>query len=902
MSENVLQHLTYGRAIVGDVPEESADILAISEALTPDDLSVLRLAASVAPMPLDGLFETHAVSYMPYGNDGEYVLARTHYQRAERTMPATQYIVLPREVAAQHVNINDLIGLIDSEIPTLKVFHAPVAPLGAPNTSEWSSEADVQVITQVLSKHANGDIKLLLATLGAVLQTGAIVCNFTMNWRERFTLVRALMALLPPALRYRMSFSTYTNDLGGTLPHLVFTGVDYETSYTRIDWGTKTYDAELLEQPYVAHLNTLWDNDLGELLGQIAAISVYATSQQTLADLAALAKRHQHDLAVQHHNVIHIDDLMSTLQGDTPPLGALRRQYIERLFRETLAARNADAAVYLADQFDADEDLNNYAHTVMFDYLKSQPDSIYAFVRARLVQGTSDKWLMWLKAAAASSLEIALGTGDDTTLANWLTLIGREPLRYELSSVLHEGILGASKAAHSNPELAKQLITLAIKRQPETLDTLLSDEQLVVQLSETVQSVLTDNNPQAIDAVATEWREFFLLTLQRALEDDVRCISPTAVRHLWSIQTQNNNNTLPPQYRPVSIIQLIALDGDALLDGGLETLLTLILRDKQDEFFFEIAPALSESEQLAPVMAGVLIQSGRDANAIINIVGTLRRQEHFTAQEAVNTYSAIIGQHTNENTTLLLEQLGRVLSQYPDATAPQAILWRMTEQSAETKNEQMSRAATRRLLTLFNDMVSEASLIESIQSLRKATNWSQNAKSSLNKWWRDYARQQQLGQLQKLDKALEGHRNLEDLRSVAQTIIAMRRVIGERTLAQFSDDIATTFTILQALSEGFDPDGKTTMPVDSATIRNELTARAEELPHETRHVLATNLKELAQLVTSLAENRSKLAFRNEDAVERQLAKGQQQPQSAIDVMRWLSGYFDGLQAPDAVEE
>ena len=124
----------------------------------------------------------------------------------------------------------------------------------------------------------------------------------------------------------------------------------------------------------------------------------------------------------------------------------------------------------------------------------------------------------------------------------------------------------------------------------------------------------------------------------------------------------------------------------------------------------------------------------------------------------------------------------------------------------------------------------------------------------------------------------------------------MRRIIGNRSLEEFSEAVATTYDLLQALSEGFDPNDKL---VDSTTIRNEIDARNEELPVELRPVLSTNLKELAQIVTTLSENRSKPSLiRSDDSVERQLVKGEQEPQSALDVMRWLSGYLDGVQKDD----
>jgi hypothetical protein len=167
------------------------------------------------------------------------------------------------------------------------------------------------------------------------------------------------------------------------------------------------------------------------------------------------------------------------------------------------------------------------------------------------------------------------------------------------------------------------------------------------------------------------------------------------------------------------------------------------------------------------------------------------------------------------------------------------------------------------------------------------------------RWWRQYVADCTLGTLQKLDKALEGRRELTDMRSIVQTSIALRRAIGSRTLGEFGEAVHTTYNLLQALSESFDPGDGLGTNVDVATLRRELQARADEMPPESRYVLASNLKGLAQLITVLAENRSKPSIiRRDDKLERSLATGEQLPQSAIDMLRWFSGYLEGMQGED----
>ncbi len=170
-------------------------------------------------------------------------------------------------------------------------------------------------------------------------------------------------------------------------------------------------------------------------------------------------------------------------------------------------------------------------------------------------------------------------------------------------------------------------------------------------------------------------------------------------------------------------------------------------------------------------------------------------------------------------------------------------------------------------------------------------------------------REQTTARLQRIDKALVDNwrsrkRTHEDLRTIVQTVLAFRRMLGKRSLPQFAEDVSTAYAILQGLVESFDPSAKRAVSFDPPTIRLELDARSEELsPHELK-ILANNFKELAQLVTAMADNRSKATLmRRGDDVDRQLMTGEQQPHSAVDALKWMSGYLSGTQEkPDEDEE
>jgi hypothetical protein len=211
----------------------------------------------------------------------------------------------------------------------------------------------------------------------------------------------------------------------------------------------------------------------------------------------------------------------------------------------------------------------------------------------------------------------------------------------------------------------------------------------------------------------------------------------------------------------------------------------------------------------------------------------------------------------------------------------------------------MMKVALKRMLHDFEEIPTEAGLVDALVKLRKLTMWSTMARTILLAWWRNFARQQSVAQLQKLEKIMETKRipGLEDeVRGVLQTAMAVRRVIGQRSLEEFAREVNTACRVLQALADGFDPDDKSSVPVDAPMLKTFLTARAEELAPDVRQVLATDLKMLAHVITSLAENRTKpTLLSRDDSLDRALMSGEQSPESALDVMKFLSGFLDGTQ-------
>ncbi|MCA9915011.1 MAG: hypothetical protein KC496_16770, partial [Anaerolineae bacterium] len=566
-----------------------------------------------------------------------------------------------------------------------------------------------------------------------------LIQHFPLDWHERLLLVRGLWLLLPSPLRSDFTFTTHVTSPNGSLPRLAFSEEAPAGSVTILDWDAPRFDESLLAQPYIAHLQQLWQGDPVAFVERLRSLDRIAKTMMPEHSLIEVVARHTQDLRVMDGDPLTAQEILDVLFGSAPPKNGLRKIYLERLLEHALEERDPEGSEWVASAMDDDPALDESLNRKLQQELTSQPDAVYAFVRARVGKGTDEPWLTRLREAGIAALQVALETGDPETVTSWLTLLGREPARYELGEVLRGGILAAREHIGQNSALAQQLLILAVRRQPETLNVLLNDADVLAALPETVLAALTEFDSEAIDALGDESRELFLLVLRRAIDQEVRCINATAARRLWEYYQQQPNSKLPEAYRPLNLLEELAHSSTCLREGALEMLFALMLANNEDALFYELAPALAEDGRLPGVMQFALEQSGRSAEDVLSIMGTLANQSLLQPQQRVDIYTILLQKLAwSEEAMPLVEQLARLLTQYPDTTAEASALWHIAELSVTVKSEQMMRVVIRRLLPEIEAKVAEPSIIEDLQRLRKAVQWSSSGLTQVMRWWRQY--------------------------------------------------------------------------------------------------------------------------------------------------------------------
>jgi hypothetical protein len=849
----------------------------------------------------------------------------------------------------------------DQDIPAPEDYDAPTLPrpglialpaIGLPPTPTWTADKRLAALNGLINggQGEARSMQVVFTLLAAALsERGVLVRGLDPHTRDRYGLAQSLMLLLPSPARPILTFATHTDDPAPppARARVIFRDRVHRSPRWVVDLAAGSappYDT--VKTPYTDSLIALWHGDMPGFASDLRAMEIMAArlmagrlagdrsaDRSLLEALNAVGQRALLDAQVSGDGEVPIEALQAVMSGglnapEAPPPGPLRGRYAGRLLTHALTERDADSAELTARAMDDDPEVERALNEPLEAALADEPDAVYFFVRTHLSRlpadsgAQTDRWLARLSDSAARSLQIAIQDADSDTLIEWLRLIAREPAAYQLGDILQRGLLAAQERAHDDGRLAAMLIPFAARRVPGAVDRLLDDAELIAALPDPLGTALREPDAEGLVAAMGLGREVALIAFGRAVRlaaggssQASAALTPDALDRLWSIATESapalapnpggvppNPAALPEPYQAPRLMQTLIEDGANWLPAeSIRRLLAVLIGGDRTDQFLALLNQLTARDDLPALVADALQEAEIAPEGVLNAVGQAMGAEIITPQQAVNIYlRAVAATGWNRAALPLAEQIARLMQQQAALTVPPDVLWRMAQLGSDLRTELPARVATRRILNIIGQEEDAAAQIDALQRLYDLLAWNPVLREVLMNWWRDQVRDQPPDRLHALDAALEGRRTLEDLSSAIHTTLALRRMFGKRSLEDFADAVNTAHSILQAIVDSFNADPRG-FDFDGATFRAELDARRDELTPDERRVLAKNLKELAALVGQMADHRSRASLtRREGDIERGLFSGEQDPASAIDALKWLSGYWDSQRdsAPD----
>ena len=867
---------------------QQVKLLACSGGAPSRDPAYYRQRIPLEPMPVSGAQASQAMAMLAY-DESRALLARAYFQGSQQTAPTYQYILVP--YTAQLA-------------PILNLFRQPIALKPADFALEPPAKHPddrAAQLKQLIGQMPDGHFDFALTLLGAVVhERGLLIPNFPLDFPQRAALIQGIHALLPATAAMRLTFSSSSIQSSAAEPQLVFADESNETARWIYDWAAPRIIEELLEHPYIQLLRSLWQGDIPALaaaMEDLDGLNLRFDDDGSLSSyLISLTERFSLNSQVKAGHPVETSPMMQALASDAPPQGRLRYQYIKKLLENALNHRDSVAGLWVAEELERDAELEPALDGLFDDMLETQPDTVYVFIRNRLNHlGLDEKWIPRLQLAAAHSLEVAIQDSDTSTLVSWLKLAAREPQAYQLLDALRQGILSAQTRAHNDGELGLQLILIATRRLPELVEALYQDARLIHALALHAQQTLQTAKAQSLQDLAAESPEYFLLALFYGIQiSESALVKAAAIKSLWRLHQAEAGESLPAAHRPAALIHHLATQAShQMTDPALDALLHRIITSGDSDLFIAAAKHLAERDALFPRLGAVLEADSFTLDTILSIMNVVTGLKDVSPQETLDTYFILLDYYEwAPETQPMMEALARHMGSHPALNVSYRHLWKLCETCNALQIETATRAAIQQLFQQFDDEEDAQLVVAGIARISKQISWSRTLLTALNDWWRGYANARAFAQLQRLERGLDAQRHLETQKQILKTALAMRRLMHDRGPAEFAEAINTACAIIENIADAFDADPPT--EIDSRTIRRELDKMSPKLSTDEQHVLANNLRNLAHLITVMANNRSKPSLiRRDDSIDRHLMLGEASPHGSIDMMKWIAGYLGG---------
>ena len=885
-----LAYVILGRA--DEAAGAARDLLSFSGALPSLKPDFYAELAQLQPMPgADGALQP-ALALLPF-DDARMLLV---YCQPGAGGSLTEHCVfLPLDAAPQAAALPDWLTRLP---PPPSDIDMTVMTMPIPSARRLEPAARGGNLAWLLAQMPDGDLDSALNLLTLLVDEDSLrIVNFPADFKTRLALLAGLQALLPARLAARLSYATSQPLACGRALQLSF--VDGETDSDALDWRELSDLQPAASHAYFDLLRELWRGDAAELTAEIQQLEALVGGADVDLDaaLAALAERHWLNQQVAAGGSdLDTQVMLGAVDGDAPPYGPLRRQYFERLLHNALHKRDREAGRRVAEEMQRDAQLENQLLSALDNMLDDQPDAVYVFIRNRLRHlGIESAWTARLALAARSSLDVAIQDGDGGTLARWLELIAHEPPAYELEGALRDSILAARTRAYSDGELGSTLFLIAARRDPALVADLLADRELLAALDADVREALLSPSQETLDRLVSGKAEICLLALRRGMNNKGEAlVSHALARRLWALAQSDERIDLPADCQPQALVkQLMTRDSQQLTDEALDYLFGRVIAGDDRDLTAAAAQHLAQRGALFPRLTQCLERETPPLDKAQAVMKAAASLPDSPPQAVIDAWFNLLEHYRwDEDARQLVEGLARLLMKHGGAQVASRRLWKLYESCQALQMEGGCRVAVARLLREYGEEEDPSLVVEGMARVCGQVAGSGSLQELVNAWWRDYAQSLALAQLQRLERELGAQRGMDAQKQILKTALAMRRWLHSRDAAGFAAAIDTAFTIVEQLAEAFD--GEQPPEIDARTIRREVDALGADLSSEQRHILANNLRNLAQRITQMAEKRSKPSLiRSDDSIDWQLTHGEASPQGAVDMMKWVAGYLDG---------
>lgn len=912
-----LEHFYYGQLVRDGKGSGDLRLLAASKGVPPETAAVLVKQALIPPLPAakDG----GALALVRGKQNAPFILAQSHLGAAGQSM--LHYVLLPADVLrAMGGNLDAFLALIETPLPSYDKLGDPLPLLKFPQPSAPDTEAQENHILDLMTFTRN-QIRLMQQLLSGIVQgVQVIILNAPAELQTRVSFIKGLLALLPPPARFGVTFTTHSVASTIVDAQIRFFQGDAPPPGTLIyDWAKAEVSGNLTEDEYSRFITSQLRLDMGLVIKQTQALTSVAAWRirrgDKLADALAYGSyRLSVDDAVRNHQPVEVEDIAKILAEDPTLDDELRTQYGRHLIAVSLALgdmQHTDPVSILLRQH---LDLENVVLDQLTESLKTNPDSagmLYETLSGWISNPLGphrEEWIQLAQHSAMTHLKSLVATQDAAAVNGFLEQLHEAGPGVEIAQIAPQVVKMALPLSKNDKTLAQTIFLVAVNYLKTDALQKLIGTGFVKTLSPRISRLMpylegkdSGRAPNGLlaDAAASfgdQWRPLVLIRLaELALESErLDLIDTSALAGLYQV-------ALSPwglQYDRVLRWVVENLSRDEKL---------LALEDAGRFYLLQILLAQGAYHTLAQEMVhhSRLLYPGDHQADYAQMVQRLFAETPIRTEEVPN---ALEGIETNGIKSLPLAMayigaldghdwspvLDKVAEEVTGALFRNREVLNVIHPSAllsllrfHTRQEDVPNSA--RVASLMPEVAAHYGEggIRVMVRLYKMLDWHEELRIAALELLRRYIRLVDQPQARKAIVGF-GKELGVGVRQALDATYLFNRLFGGMDLEDYAAFLHVVAEFAQDTMISYA--SKDNIPTQGA-LKNTLQSMTGGVTEDERRTIARNLLAAARAMVVLGKQQQKHLSRDREQQIKDLLAGKANPQSALDVLFVLGGYF-----------
>lgn len=490
-----LKHFYYGQFVKDGAPVGDLRLLAQTSGISKAAIAETLQIAVIPPMKAQS-----AWSVIRGKQNVPFVLAKATVGSAGQTV--LHFVILPSELLRSlGGNLRLFQPILDAPPPAYSRVGNPLKPLVLSDVQPPAEEQEVDDMLDLMM-YTRNRTTVMETLLGAVVKgVPVVIVNAPPAPNERLTFITGLLSLLPPSVRFAVTFATHTLPSTKTNVQVRFLahedGDNIPSSAVIFDWDGAALSGGAVQEPYSHFIVSQLRLDAELVIRQTRQLTNVASWRvkrgDRLADaLAYASQRMSLDDAVRNNQPVEAAEVAKVLADDPTLSDEMRLAYARHLLSFSVALGELDHAEPLGMLLSSNDDLAAATYDSLTAAIQQgAAGDVYDLLERWLANPLGPQGQRWVDLAHQAALTYykdMVDANDTAEMMLFLKDVDEAGVAIGAEQLMPQLIQASKPAAATNSQLAHRLLTYAVRQLPAgDLEALLLDHQFTARLPEAIR-------------------------------------------------------------------------------------------------------------------------------------------------------------------------------------------------------------------------------------------------------------------------------------------------------------------------------------------------------------------------------------------------------------------------------